>query len=105
MTNEELEKLAAYHGIDLTQIRYVANEVMGSLIKAKLKHERMHSAHEGYAVILEEVDELWDEVKQQRFSPFGARREALHIAAMGMRFVLDVCQGENMQLPEELLEA
>lgn len=54
-----------------------------------------HSAHEGYAVLLEEVDELWSHVKtNQRARDLSAmRREAIQVAAMAMRFVVEVCDG------------
>ena len=55
----------------------------------------MQSAHEGYAVLLEEVDELWDEVKKNpskyAHRDKDMRKEAIQIAAMAIRFVLDVC--------------
>ena len=50
------------------------------------------SMHEAYAVLLEEVDELWDEVKASNFKL--ARREAIQVAAMAMRFVKDL---DNMR--------
>ena len=34
--------------------------------RARTKHKPINSAHEGYAVILEELDEFWDEVKKKR---------------------------------------
>ena len=56
----------------------------------------MQSAHEGYAVLLEEVDELWDEVKKNpskyAHRDKDMRKEAIQIAAMAIRFVLDVCE-------------
>ena len=49
-----------------------------------------HSAHEGYAVLLEEVDELWDEIKGNK-KP-GAyermRKEAIQVGAMVLRFLV-----------------
>jgi hypothetical protein len=53
----------------------------------------MNSAHEGYAVLAEEVDELWDHVKVKQ----GSRNiekmtyEAVQVAAMALRFIIDVC--------------
>lgn len=47
-----------------------------------------NSAHEGYAVILEELDELWDAVKAN--DAHHARKEAVQVAAMAVRFLIDV---------------
>lgn len=51
-------------------------------------------AHEAYGVLLEEVDELWEEVKKRQFSRAAARKEALQVAAMALRFVANVCDYE-----------
>jgi len=48
------------------------------------------SAHEGYAIILEEVEELKREVfKRKRIYPH-LRREALQVATMAIRFISDI---------------
>ncbi len=52
----------------------------------------MHSPHEGYAVIREELDELWDEIKRDRGRELPAMEEAVQIAAMGVRYVLDLAE-------------
>lgn len=51
-----------------------------------------NSAHEGYAVLAEEVDELWDEVKKKARSrsQFALLKEAVQVGAMALRFALDV---------------
>lgn len=47
------------------------------------------NSHEGYAVILEEVDELWEEVKSK--DGLGrAKEEAIQVAAMALRFLSDL---------------
>ena len=64
--------------------------------KASEKFPAFNSAHEGYAVLLEEVEELWDEVKsnnQVRFSP-----EAVQAGAMALRFLVDLCPENNKSL-------
>lgn len=66
-------------------------EIATALEKAEAKHPPMRGPHEGYAVILEELDELWAEVKRQDVDPVALRKEALHVAAMAVRFVKDVC--------------
>lgn len=68
-------------------IDVVLGIIRGELSKACTKHPPMHSNHEGYAVILEELDELWDEVKRDNHDR--ALEEALQVGAMGVRFVVD----------------
>lgn len=57
----------------------------------------MNSAHEGYGVILEELDELWDHVKTKQRNRDLAKmeREAIQVAAMALRFALEVCSEER----------
>lgn len=60
------------------------------LYSAMTKHRSMASAHEGHSVIREELDELWDHVKVDTGDTIDARKEALQVAAMGLRYALDV---------------
>ncbi len=70
-----------------------ALEAAKELQRARGKFPPFNSAHEGYAVILEELDELWEKVKQTK--PGSDRRamrgEAVQVAAMALRFIEDVC--------------
>ncbi len=59
--------------------------------RGRNKNGPHHSAHEAWAVLREEVDELWDEVKQRRQNPELMATEALQVAAMALRFLQDVC--------------
>ena len=59
--------------------------------RASSKHGGFNSAHEGYAVLLEEVDELWEEVKKRQPDPARMREEATQVAAMALRFLVDIC--------------
>ncbi|SFW16281.1 hypothetical protein [Chitinophaga sancti] len=54
--------------------------------KTKFKEVKFNSAHEGFAVLKEEVDELWDEVKKDG-SKERMRAEAVQVAAMAIRFI------------------
>jgi hypothetical protein len=64
--------------------------IRAEVLRAGRKHPPMHSAHEGYAVLQEEVDELWDHVKADTgYSP-EAMTEAGQVAAMGVRYILDL---------------
>jgi hypothetical protein len=66
----------------------VANE----LASAVSKFPSFNSPHEGYAVIAEELDELWDEVKANRGRTEAAQQEAIQVAAMALRYVLDLAE-------------
>lgn len=64
-------------------------EVRAEMASAYEKFPRLASGpHEAYAVLLEEVDELWDDVKANH--KYGARAEAIQVAAMAIRFVVDL---------------
>ena len=54
------------------------------------KFPPIRSYHEGYAVIKEEVDELWDDIKANKGGEAAASHEALQIAAMAIRYIHDV---------------
>jgi NTP pyrophosphatase (non-canonical NTP hydrolase) len=68
------------------------DEVTLELDRARAKFPAFHSAHEGFAVLMEEVDELWDEVRANG-SRERMRAEAIQVAAMALRFISDVCEG------------
>ena len=72
-------------------------EVENELNKATSKFDSFHSAHEGFAVLKEEVDELWDAVKLNQKNPDRMkklREEGIQVAAMALRFLID-CVEEN----------
>ena len=66
------------------------------LSRATLKNGTFNSYHEGYAVILEELDELWEEVRKnpRNRSVSRMRDEAVQVAAMALRFLVDLCGEE-----------
>ena len=59
---------------------------------ATASYNPFHSAHEGYAVLLEEIRELEHEVfLNHRIRDVDAmKKEALQVAAMAMRFIVDI---------------
>ena len=82
-----------------TSYQSVAMEIVIEVERARyvLGHGPMASAHEGYAVILEELDELWEEVRRHR-SPANIqamRDEAVQVAAMALAFIVEVCHKET----------
>lgn len=70
----------------------IVDEVCSELIRAVGRYPTFASGHEGWAVMREEMDELWDEVRKRDSDPERMRAEAIQVAAMGIRFVLDVCE-------------
>lgn len=64
---------------------------------AKL-HGPMRGGHEGKAIIEEELDELWEEVKKFPHQDMTAMQtEATHIGAMAARFIADICLGTRLK--------
>lgn len=68
-------------------------EVLKEVIRAKgMFPIDFVNQHEGYAVCLEEVDELWEEVKknQKNYDLAAQRKEAIQAAAMFIRFATEL---------------
>lgn len=67
--------------------------VATELDRARSRFGDFNSAHEGYAVLLEEMDELWSEIKDDRRDPIeravAMRAEACQLAAMATRLMVD----------------
>jgi len=70
------------------EVMAIALDVVAELRRATEKFGPFASTHEGYAVIKEELDELWDAVRKNDLQ--AAIDEAKQLAAMGIRFVYDV---------------
>lgn len=62
--------------------------VAAELEQATEKFGAFPTAHHGYAVILEEMDELWDDLKANDHAH--ARKECVQVAAMAIRMLMDV---------------
>lgn len=69
------------------------NSVQDEVVAATRKYKPFNSCHEGFAVLAEEVDELWDEVKVKQGSRDMEKlyNEAKQCAAMAVRFMVDCC--------------
>ncbi|KKK51818.1 hypothetical protein LCGC14_3111130, partial [marine sediment metagenome] len=63
--------------------------VRNEIYTAATKFPPFNSAHEGAAVIKEEFDELWEAVKGKQLSKQDQYGEAVQVAAMAVRFMLD----------------
>ncbi len=66
--------------------------VAAELVSARRQFPPMHTSHEAYAVIQEELDELWDEVKlhQRKRDPAKLLKELVQVAAMCHRAAEDL---------------
>jgi hypothetical protein len=58
--------------------------------KAQRGFPAFNSCHEGYSVILEELDELWEEIKTKNRDPDRLVAEAVQVGAMAARFLTDI---------------
>lgn len=69
-------------------------DVLDELESATANYPAFVSAHEGFSIFYEEVDELWDAVKLKQSDPLRKhemRKEAVQVAAMALRFLKDCC--------------
>lgn len=94
--NPEFQPPAAIYGprpLPNPQTMSALLQVTDELRRATELHPPMVSAHEGYAIILEELDELWLEVmkKPSIRSKEKMLAEAKQVAAMALRFMVDIC--------------
>jgi hypothetical protein len=74
----------------------ILEEVAKELERAN-KHGKFASAHEGFAILLEEVDELKEHVwmKQSERNLGDMRKEAIQVAAMAVKFVQMIDEGRG----------
>lgn len=92
---EALDILTAYTN-DLPHIhekrrKNIYHEISDELDRAYAKHgKEMWNRHEFYSIMLEEVDEVWDDIKSNK--PFDIlRKEIIQVAAMCVRFLEQDC--------------
>lgn len=77
--------------VPLDTLDHVLSELREEVGRARARHAPMNSPHEGWAVIREELDpELWEHVCGDTGRSPEARKEALQVAAMGVRYILDL---------------
>lgn len=88
-------------------LEIVARDMLAELERARRRFGVFNSAHEGYAVVLEELEELWEAVRAYRkegpgFVAAGLRKrigeEAIQVGAMALRLLSD-CYG--LEIGEE----
>lgn len=69
----------------------VLRAVAGELAGVMERQPEFNSPHEGWAVLREEVDELWEHVRSETGRTLAARDEAIQIAAMAVRYASELC--------------
>ena len=77
------------------KLNNILKEIKKEFDFAISKFGAFNNAHEGYAVLLEEVDELWENVKLKQGDPYRTPsiiQEAIHVATMSIRLIYD-CGG------------
>jgi hypothetical protein len=64
------------------------------------KNPPLHNVHEGWAMLEQGVEQLWNEVKKDKSlrSDELMRKEAILIGATAMRFIIDLCMEENQKV-------
>jgi len=74
-------------------IETIDHAVWTEFRQASERFPKFNSPHEGFSVLKEEVDELWEAVKLNNKNPARAglmQKEAVQVAAMAIRFLHDV---------------
>ncbi len=64
--------------------------VTEELVRARNGHGPVRGLHEGYGVLMEEVDEFWDEVKLKKPKREDVLAELVQVAAMAQKIAEDV---------------
>lgn len=75
--------------------RYAYDSVFERLVEeelayARAKHQPFPTLHHGHSVLLEEMDEFWDEVKAQKPDPAKTLHELVQVASSARRLAEDL---------------
>jgi len=84
------DEIASYENVPVVETsdaKHALDLILAEYLRSCQKHQKaFHSTHEGYAVIKEELEELWEEVKVDDFA--AANIEAAQVGAMALKFLL-----------------
>jgi len=75
------------------RLDFIIWEVREELKRAMQKFGPMRSGHEGFAILMEEVDELWEAVRLNQGTEgrsYRMERESTQVAAMAILFRFDL---------------
>lgn len=83
--------------VDFAQYELAAQLAVEEVVRARSMFGPMYNMHEGYAIILEEQDEVKEIVwqKQKNRDLLQAKKEAIQCAAMWIAFAVEVCNEER----------
>lgn len=85
------EKWTPPKGMDRARAITIAlQEVKSEALRTANEQPIFNSLHEAYSVVLEEVDELWTEVKAKEVDLARVRTEGIHVAAMALRLIAEL---------------
>ncbi len=74
------------------------DDIRDELDRACARFPTFTSLHQGWAIIHEETEELWEEVRRWKGTTVGRlklRRECIQIAAMAIRFTEDLLEEDE----------
>ena len=82
-----LHKIAEDEAMYSPTVDDIPAAIMLEVERAKRRGEKFASLHEAYAVILEEVDEVWDITRQKKCerAAWELRKEFIQIGAMAVK--------------------
>ncbi|MEK6860519.1 MAG: hypothetical protein AABY07_00980 [Nanoarchaeota archaeon] len=90
---------AMYAVLHTDKIVNLATEISTTVIKEAAKYPKWTSVHHGYAIILEELDEAWEEIKKNNIEE--AVKEMKQVAAMAQTFVLFFQKQDDKEVIKE----
>ncbi len=65
----------------------IETDIKEEVARAERNLPEYNSYHEGYALILEKMDELWDLIKDRNSVPFAHYLKAKYIACIAIRYM------------------
>jgi hypothetical protein len=70
-----------------------SRDIYEEMARASSKFPSFASEHEGWAILMEEVDELWEAVRMHQSNPHRHKlceKECIQVGAMALRFLHDM---------------
>ena len=81
----------------VSSMEKILNDIKKEVQTVELKFPAYNSSHEGYALIAEELNELWDLVKARSHDYKAEYLEAKHIACTAIRY-MQMCAKHDKEL-------